>query len=503
LREWDSSEGVWFVELSGPSRTEDSVRVTDLHWWFKSPEELIYSIAFVLYLIGVWLHFPYGGGHTYSDIVSVFQIRECSPAGCQLLVPYIQTFVEYPVITSMFMYAMGVLASPLPGNLIDNYYLLTSLFLSIPTFLLIRELLKILRAKGMNSERALWYLVVTPSFLIMLLLNWYVIGVYLATFGLRKYLEGEHAQSGLLFGLSASANLITALPALGLLLATKERRAAVALVGGALGAYALVNLPFMLLNPSLWIQPWIYANNWYVEGSWMLVFLQHDIYSPLRHPLSVGIFVLMSAALLSVIEKKGRIDPLNLSWTFTFAFLFSTYIFTPQMNMILLPFFVLAPISRHYLEFLAFDLINSLVIVLGYSQVLLVFGVTYSFPYSFILLLVILRSLWTGKFTIVDGLWKILKGSVGGTVGSLRLPGDSPLGASLVKVMQTIDKEKIKTKNRSGRSLWEQPSQRRGKSPVGTNLRLHFPDRTQASFRHRMPLSCLPPDRWQTCWQPA
>ncbi len=358
------------------------------------------------------------------------------------MVPYLQTFVEYPVITSMFMYAMGVLGSLFPGNLIDNYYLFTSLFLSIPTFLLIRELMKILRARGMSSERVLWYLVVTPSFLIMLLLNWYVIGAYLTTFGLRKYLEGEHAKSGLLLGLSASANLITALPALGLLLATKERRAALSLLGGALGAYALVNLPFILLNPSLWLQPWIYANNWYIEGSWMLAFLQHDIYSPLRHPISVGVFVLMSAAILSVIQKKGTVDSLYLSWTFTFAFLFSTYIFTPQMNLILLPFFVLAPISRHYIEFLVFDLINSLVIVLGYSQALLVFGVTYTFPYSFILFMVILRSLWTGKFAIVDGLWKILSNRVGGTKGLLRIPRDSPLGSSLVRRVEGREKEK-------------------------------------------------------------
>jgi len=77
--------------------------------------------------------------------------------------------------------------------------------------------------------------------------------------------------------------------------------------------------------------------------------------------------------------------------------------------MILLPFFTFAPIAKQYVEFLVFDLVNALVIVLGYSQALLVFGISYAFPYSLILFMVIVRSLWVGKFTIFDGVWKMLR----------------------------------------------------------------------------------------------
>jgi len=160
------------------------------------------------YALGVWLHIPYGGGHVYSDLVTVFQVRECSSGQCVILIPYVQTFFEYPVVDSMFMYAMGILANQLPGSLLSNYYAVTVAFLAIPTFLLIRELTIIIeiRERNRNSgdagnqrRRLIWYFVLTPSFVFILLLNWYVIGVYFAVSGLRRYLEGRTLASGILF----------------------------------------------------------------------------------------------------------------------------------------------------------------------------------------------------------------------------------------------------------------------------------------------------------------
>ncbi len=368
----------------------------------------IYALAALFYAFGVWLHIPYGGGHVYSDLVTVFQIREC-PSGCTLPIPYVQAFVEYPVLSSMFLYCMGVLGSLFPGDLLYNYYYLTSLFLAIPTFLLIREVLKILKMKAMNESRVLWYVILTPSFLFMFLLNWYVIGVYFATFGMRKYLEGSHIRSGLLFGLSAAANLVTALPILGLLLVAHERKAIARLLGSALATYGVVNAPLILLNPSTWLQPWLYASNFYIEGSWMLAFLPN--LSPLRHYIPIMMFGALFLAVLLTARKTSSPDPLKISWMLTFSFLFSTFIFTPQMNLILLPFFALQGVTGRYWEFLIFDTINSLVIILGFSQILFVVGITYSFvafgPTSIVQWLAITRSAWTGKMAIYDGIYKL------------------------------------------------------------------------------------------------
>src|SRR5437016_1254715 len=111
----------------------------------------LYLVALAAYAVGVWLHIPYGGGHVYSDLVTVFQVRECSSGQCVVLIPYIQTFFEYPVVDSMFMYAMGILALQLPGTLLSNYYAVTVAFLAIPTFLLIRELTIIIEIRKRND----------------------------------------------------------------------------------------------------------------------------------------------------------------------------------------------------------------------------------------------------------------------------------------------------------------------------------------------------------------
>lgn len=360
----------------------------------------VYLVAAILFLLGVWLHIPYGGGHVYSDIVSVFQNRECG--GTCLTVPYVNGFVEYPIIVSEFIYVMGAVAGNFPGSILTNYYYLTAAFLAIPTFLLVRETLKVTEMRGQSGRRVLAYLVVTPSFLFMVLLNWYVIGVYFATFGLRKFLQGNCAMSGILFGLSAASNLVTAAPAMGLLFAAKDGRDRDVFLLSAIACYSAINLPFFLVNPSLWISFWQFHSGWHIEGSWMLLFL--PLFSPLRHYIFPLLLLALYAAIAWVSVKNTK-DAVTLSWLSTFAFLFSTYVFTPQMNLILLPLFATAPIVKRYWEFLAFDIVNSVFLVTGYPEPVSIFGLhfdvlSYLPPIAWF---AIARSIWLGKMLVLDG----------------------------------------------------------------------------------------------------
>jgi len=368
----------------------------------------LYIVAAIFFLIGFLLHIPYGGGHIYSDIPTVFQQRECG--GTCLTIPYVNGFVEYPVIVSEFIYSMGAVAKLLPGATMNDYYALTVAFLAIPTFLLVRETLIIVEMRGYSDKRVLTYLIATPSFLFMLLLNWYVIGVYFATFGLRKFLQGNYKTSGILFGISAASNLVTAAPALGLFLAAKGRRDKATFLVSALACCGAINIPFVLVNPSLWLSFWQFHSNWYIEGSWMLAFLPSS--SPLRQYIFPALLLSLYAVVSWISLKKTK-DPVTLAWLSTFAFLFSTYVFTPQMNLMLLPFFAITPIVKRYREFLAFDIVNSLFIVLGFSQILLAFGITYNFDvasyWAPVRWLAIVRSIWLGKMFLFDGLLPAIK----------------------------------------------------------------------------------------------
>ena len=396
-RAGDGRATFWTVAMAGRRRGRL------VAWGRRHIRVVVYSSALAFYLLGVWLHIPYGGGHIYSDIVTVFQGRECSSV-CNVQVPYLQVFVEYPVITSMFMYAMGVLGSLLSGDLLTNYYYFTAAFLVVPTLLLVREMLKLAEMRGRPREKVLWYFIVTPTFAYMVLLNWYVIGVFFAVAGLRRFLEGRVAYGGVLLGLSAASNLVTAIPALGLLLASKTMRERVVLLCAGLGTYALINLPFIVLAPQRWYEAFNYTYNWYIENSWIQVFTSY-LFSPVKHYVPPVAFAAVIAGMLWLRFRKGVDDPIVLAFLAMFGYVFSTYIYPPQLNLTLLPFFVLLPVAG-YLEFMAFDTANALIAVLGFSQALLPLGITYSFNafnrFSFLWWVEVVRSFWVGKLMVLN-----------------------------------------------------------------------------------------------------
>jgi len=375
-----------------------------------SSRRVTLNAAAVLYVVGVWLHFPHGGGHIYSDIASVFQVNECS--GSCMTIPYVNGFIEYPILVSIFVYAMGIVGLALPISTVDGYYLASVAVLAVPSLLLVDETMKIGRLVGSDRSRVVRYLVVTPTFVFLLLVNWYSIGVYFMLLGLRMFLQGRSSFSGVFFGLSAASNMITAAPAIGLLFGIRNTKEAVKFAGSALVTFFALNAPFVIINPKLWISYWQFQSNWYIEGSWMRLFL--SLYSPLRHP----IFIVSAAALLGavlILSYRRPCDPLTLAWLSTFAVLFSSYVFTPQMNLMILPFLALAPIVSRYWEVLAFDLLTAAIIVVGVSQPLQIFGITYDqgnplSGSSFVVWAGIIRSIWLGKFLLWNGIRRTIYG---------------------------------------------------------------------------------------------
>jgi hypothetical protein len=324
-------------------------------------------------------------------------------------IPYLQSFNQYPVIVSMFMYIMGVFGGLVPGNLVENYYLLSAGVLTVPTFLAIRELMKIVEIRGTPRNRVLWYFVVTPTFIFMTLLNWYMIGVYFTLSGIRRYLEGgSRLWSGVLFGLSSASNFVTAVPALGFFIASKTLKERVILASAALGTYAAINAPFIVLKSALWLQSFHYIYDWNIEDSWMQAILV-DLYSPYRHiipPIVFGGFII---GMLWMRYRRKTSDPLVFAFVAMFGYAFATYVYPPQLNLILLPFFVLLPVSKGFREFLAFDIVNALIIILAFSELLLPFGIAYSDYFkpidyvSPVFWVEVIRSLWEGKFALVNG----------------------------------------------------------------------------------------------------
>ena len=360
------------------------------------------------------MHFPHGGGHIYSDIPTVFQERECLETCKTIPIPYVNGFIEYPILVSMFIYVMGLVGLALPVSTLTGYYLASVAILAVPSLLLVDETMKISSLVRANQSRVMKYLVVTPTFLFLVLVNWYSIGVYFMLLGLRMFLQGRGTLSGVFFGLSAASNMITAAPAIGLVFGIRTPTEAVKFAGSALVTFLTLNAPFAIVNPQLWASYWQYQYNWYIEGSWMRLFL--SLYSPLRHLVFIISAVTLLGAIL-ILSYRRPCDPLTLAWLSTFAVLFSSYVFTPQMNLMILPFLALAPIVSGYREFLAFDILTAAIIVVGVSQPLQIVGITYNqgnplAGSSLIVWAGIIRSIWVGKFLLWNGMRRIISGDV-------------------------------------------------------------------------------------------
>jgi len=99
-------------------------------------------------------------------------------------------------------------------------------------------------------------------------------------------------------------------------------------------------------------------------------------------------------------------------------------------------------------EFLTFDLLNSLIIILGFSEVLQPLGISYNFhpndATSVVWGIAIIRSLWVGKFTIVDGFLRIFKSRRAG-------PGEGGVGNPSSPVLSLESTVEVERHRRGGR----------------------------------------------------
>lgn len=335
----------------------------------KEPEEryLLLLATLIVFLIGFWLHIPYGGGHVYSDIVSVYQVRlESFPPKA----PYAEVFFEYPVIIAALTYVSGFVASLLTKEYYTAlllYYIITSTILFLTMFLTTLEVRKLCGLCGIDRRRIYAYFLITPSMLFVNLLNWYIVGVYFMVRGIRLSVEDRSASSCIFFAMSAASNLITAIPSIAVLITHGDFRRKMKFVILGLATYFLINLPAILLNPSNWLRFWEYHASWYVECNWQI--LLFDMFDPNARAFSAGLMPMLLILPLIVLRKTSlqiHSKILLASWLVMAWFLFANYVYTPQMNMTLLPFFALLAVAPYPL-FLLFDVLNSAIIVVGFS----------------------------------------------------------------------------------------------------------------------------------------
>jgi uncharacterized membrane protein len=194
----------------------------------------------------------------YSDTVPLFGARDLDSGA----LPYLDSPVEYPVLTGAFMAAAAGLAAVFDAAAdavgllpdvppVQSYYVATCLLLSICALVTTRAV------RGLSGRRpwdaAMFGL--SPLLFVHVFTNWDLFAVALATLGMWAWAQRRPVPAGVLLGLATAAKLypLLILGALFLLCLRAGRlhdwgRTALA----AVAAWAAVNLPVAVLAPENW-----------------------------------------------------------------------------------------------------------------------------------------------------------------------------------------------------------------------------------------------------------
>ena len=323
----------------------------------------------VVFAFNVWEHSPAVVPNHYTDIVSIYYRNGIGNGA--LGIPYVDYVFEYPALVGIVVYVAAFIArSSTPdfsASLIE-YKLIVDVVLYAFTLITVISLYRLTEQYRLEPKRMWQAFLVMPSLLMFVDYNFDMIAIALAVVALYLFIRGRHSASAISLGLGVCAKLYPGIlvPAFLAALPSWRSRGKYALTATA--AVAALNLPFMLMNFQTWSGTWSFLAEWGIENSWLIfVFGQMD---PVAHYVGLAVLLYIMYKVMVETHNRGisseerlltRCFLLSLGW------LLGSYIVTPQMALILLPFYVLIP-SVPLLAAYAADTLNALIMVFWFAE---------------------------------------------------------------------------------------------------------------------------------------
>ena len=248
---------------------------------------------------------------------------------------------EYPVLTGLFMWAVGFLADD------ESRYLTVSALLLAPFGLLTAYVLG--RSAGLRA--LLW--AASPALVLYAFHNWDLLVVGVATAGLWAWWRGRPIMAAALFGIGAAVKFYPLLFLLPLVIdrwRAGDRRTAISAMGIGAASVAIVNLPMFIADPAGWLvtyrfhslRPPNYDSLWGVGPL-------YDLAPSTLNVLTTGLFAISVGVILWVAERRRRRDAeypfLQVCGALVASYLLWGKVHSPQFALWLLPFFVLISVK--------------------------------------------------------------------------------------------------------------------------------------------------------------
>ncbi|MEV1286753.1 glycosyltransferase 87 family protein [Micromonospora sp. NPDC049679] len=348
-----------------------------LHWVQKSPCR-----------DGAWQNNVQYTRFCYTDVLALYYAEGLNEGK----VPYRDHAVEYPVVTGYFMGALGLpvhdLGTARPEiNQATWFYNLNAVVLGVLAVATVAVILSLRRRRPWDAAM----FALSPALLLTATVNWDLLAIGFAAFGLYAWARQRPVLAGTLLGIGCAAKLwpLFLLGAIFVLAVRTNRwRAPLTTVGAFVGTWLAVNLPVMILYYESWnrfrelnsTRAIDWGTLWYIgrylDGKWNtgvpgdqgpFQWLSNNI--PTLNTLSYVLFGLACVAIAALAVLAPRRPRLAaLAFLIVAAFLIFSKVWSQQFVLWLLPLAVLA--RPRWGAFLAWQVAEVCYFVAFYGELL-------------------------------------------------------------------------------------------------------------------------------------
>lgn len=323
-------------------------------WW--NPIRVLIAIGAVTFIVGIIQKIPcISTGWSspgryltmcYSDIPPLYSMRGFSSG----VFPYIsqplpgQEQLEYPVLTGLFMTVANWL-TPVLGQGGTGFFAANVILLAGCFFAAIVATAKTVRSRPWDAA----LLAAAPGVALCATINWDLLAIALSAIAMLLWARKYPVAAGVFFGLAAAAKFYPFLffgPLLLLCWRAGRMRAFWQSLGGAIAAWLVINLPFMLINFEGWYHFYGFSSTRGEDfGSFWLVLSTVGLKIPADalNLIAMAAFLLLCAAIAALtITAKRRPRFAQIAFLVVAAFLLTNKVYSPQFVMWLIPLAALA-----------------------------------------------------------------------------------------------------------------------------------------------------------------
>lgn len=282
----------------------------------------------------------------YSDIPPLYSLRGFADN----LIPYVQNplpgqeQLEYPVLTGLFMTVANWL-TPHDDNGTLWFFYVNAVMLAIC-------LVVAVVATALTVRRRPWdaaMVALAPGTILCATINWDLLAVALAAVGMALWARRYPTWAGVAIGAAAAAKFYPFLllgPLLVLCWRAGRMNAFARVFGGAIGAWLVINVPFMLINFDGWARFYTFSSERGEDfGSVWLLMTNIGIGLPasVLNKVATGLFLLLCVGIAVLALRTIRRPRFaQLAFLVVAAFVITNKVYSPQYVLWLIPLAAMA-----------------------------------------------------------------------------------------------------------------------------------------------------------------